>query len=104
LAHRELTGLHLFSSSFQVFKGIFGSKEAADEFLATDQGKEFASKLASIESRDLDSDSELESPEKRLSWGKAAAGAAAAVVGCECGFDDTKPHSFRSLVLVRFCS
>jgi len=36
-----------------------------------------------------------DSPEKRLSWGKAAAGAAAAVVGCECGFEEY--DDFRSL-------
>lgn len=30
-----------------VLKGIFGSKEAADEFLASKEGEEFASELLS---------------------------------------------------------
>jgi len=34
-----------------IAKGIFGSKEAADEFLATEEGKDFASKF---ETRDVD--------------------------------------------------
>jgi len=73
---------------YQVLKGMFGSKEAADEFLASSEGQQFASKLAvslwflvrlsmsglqilirpplpsfkqSLESRDLND------PEKRLS-------------------------------------
>jgi len=31
---------------YQVLKGIFGSKEATDEFLASSEGQEFASKMA----------------------------------------------------------
>jgi len=66
----------LSSDLLSVFKGIFGSKEAADAFLATEDGKALVSKLATIESRDV-----VDAPEKRLSWGKAAAGVGAAVVG-----------------------
>lgn len=36
-----------------VLKGIFGSKEAADAFLATEEGQELVSKLATVERRDV---------------------------------------------------